>query len=200
MPGIDHFNMTRRHSTRLDGTVTVALLALMVLALPAPASASEGEASIFTGPVFANANDASQSGPQFGIGGQLGIVFGITDFWALDLGAEGVYHPPATPGDIELSSMVVQNAFAGFRYNLDVFVYVPYVGLSALAYTRAPRLSPKGSQRPAVGTKLTVGVDWRFQRHWSLGGLAELHAINFDFGSFPSYSSIMLKLGYHFRL
>jgi len=181
--------------------VAAACLALLgVGAVPSPAHGSEGEASVWAAVEGANASDTTAEGPQFGLGAQTGVSFGISDFWTLNFGAEGAFHPAVSPGDDEIPALIVQDLFAGFRYNIDIFTYVPYVKLSAVTYTQAPRLDPVDNQRAGVGAKLTVGVDWRFERHWSLGGMAELHAVQLDFEEFPSYSTVGFRLTHHFRL
>ena len=177
-----------------------ALFFSLLSAAPHPAHASQGDAEVRVSLMGANAGRVSNQGPQLGFGGQAGVGFDISDFWSIDFGAEALYHPSAKPGDKPLESMVVQDVFAGFRYNLDIFVYVPYVGLSAVAYGLTPRTQRAEAQRPGVGAKLTVGLDWRFQRHWSLGAMAELHALELQFSNFPGYASIGLNLSYHFRL
>ena len=134
-----------------------------LLGVPAEADASEGEATVWTAVEGANASDTAPDDPQFGIGGQAGISFGISDFWTLTFGTEVAYHPSISPDDEQISSLTVHNLFGGFRYNLDIFTYVPYAKLSAVTYTAAPLLDV-GSQRPTVGAKLTVGVDWRFDK------------------------------------
>lgn len=177
-----------------------ALIALGTLALaPSDVAASEGEATVWVAADAANASDTTPAGPQFGVGAQTGISFGVSDFWTLNLGTEAAFHPSVSPGDDQVPSLFVHNLFGGFRYNLDIFTYVPYVKLAAVAYTAAP-LVDAGGQRPAVGAKMTVGVDWRFDRNWSLGGMAELHTVSFDVGNFPSYSSVGVRLTHHFRL
>ncbi len=165
-----------------------------------PAEASKGDASLHLTSELANANRSSSEGPHLGAGIQSRLVVGLSDFWGLSFGAETGFHPPASPGDDDLDALAVQDIFAGFRYNLDVFVYVPYIELSAVAYPLAPKLSADKFQRANVGGKLTVGIDWRFDRSWSLGGLVEMHAVGFDMGQFPSYSAIGFNIGYHFRL
>ncbi len=182
--------------------VVVAALAVVIGALvtPFPAAASDGEASLRLAGEFVNASRASRAGPHLGAGLEGRAVFGLSDFWSLSLGAETAWHPPATPGDDELGSMVVQDLFGGVRYNLDVFTYVPYIGLSAVAYPLAPPTEPGAPQRANVGAKLTVGIDWRMSRSWSLGGLVELHSVGLEFGDFPSYASVGFSIGYHFRL
>ena len=171
-----------------------------VLLLPAsPAEASEGEVSVWLGSGLANAPAVTDEGPQLGTSGQLGIDFGLSDFWGIDFGTQLAYHFPRDLDEGRLDPMFLQNIFAGFRYKIDVFTYVPYISLSAVAWPRAPRANPTSGLRPAVGAKGTIGIDWRFSRHWSTGIFAELHTVNFDFGSFPNYNTVGFNVAYHFR-
>lgn len=87
----------------------------------------------------------------------------------------------------------------GVRYNLDVFTYVPYAGLGITGYIDTP-LVDDGPAATNLGAKFIIGVDWRFDRHWSLGFKAELHALATDLGRYPIYSTVGLNVAWHFRL
>jgi hypothetical protein len=175
----------------------VALLLAMLCAVwpTGQAHASEGYAQTWGGLTAANANQLGDSG-QWGAGVQLGFRAGISDFWSFSGGVEGSYH---LLGADEAPNSEVLNLFAGFRYNLDVFQYVPYVGLSVVNFVARPPAAP-GDTGALVGGKLTVGVDWRYSREWSLGGMIELHAPLVEPSNFPIYSSAGVNLAYHFRL
>lgn len=191
---------------RYPGTIRPALLWASILVagalvfVPSDASASRGEMNLRLAGALANANATSDAGAQFGAAGRATAVFDVADLWSLHLGAEGAHHFAAKPDERRLPPLTIQNAFGGFRYNLDVFTYVPYFGLSAITYLPGPPSKPGGGVRPRVGAKLSVGVDWRFARFWSTGIIADLHAVDLDFGGFPSYSSVGFNIAYHFRL
>jgi hypothetical protein len=73
------------------------------------------------------------------------------------------------------------------------------VGLGIENYVLGPPDEP-GESGPRVGGKLTVGVDWRYDRNYSLGAMIEIHTAFDDPGDFPIYSTLGLNWSYHFRL
>lgn len=163
-----------------------------------PAHAFSGEAMAWFGPSVANLT-ASDTGLRWGPGGQLGLQLGLNDFWKLAVGLEGSYHFATTDDDVEVPATPVTGAFVGARYALDVFTYVPYAGLALTGFLDPPSASatPDG---PALGAKLTLGVDWRTSRYWSWGVLVEVHMSFSEPGEIPVYSTANVHLGYHFRL
>lgn len=178
--------------------ISLALLVLAsgVVTLPCTsARAFSGEGHVYAGPSAANANALGGFG-HWGPGAQLGLVLGLSDFWRFTAGLEGSYH--FEDADEEIPSFAVLGAFIGLRYALDVFTYIPYVGLAVTTFAAGPPTSPDGGGFE-LGAKLTVGLDYRFSRFWSLGVLADLHASLTEPAEFPLYSSINLQLGYHFR-
>ncbi|QDG54474.1 porin family protein [Persicimonas caeni] len=185
-----------RLDRRLRSFTPAFFLFCLLAVLPAQASASDGYAQLWGALNLANANAVSDNG-QWGPGAQIGARVGITDFWSIVGGVEGSYHFAETEDDIPSSQVL--GLFGGFRYNLDVFQYVPYVGLAIENFVIAPPDAP-GVNRAAVGGKFSLGLDWRYSRNWSLGGMIELHAPLTDPGDFPIYSTIGANLAYHFRL
>jgi len=150
--------------------------------------------------MVANAGNASNSGAQLGGGLRGSALFDISEFWGLEMGGGTVHHPSARPGDRRLPSMTLNHFYSGFRYNIDVFQYIPYAQVSGVAHLPGPPPSPGEPSRARVGFMLSVGVDWRFDRSWSVGVAADLHSVSFQFGNFPNYTALGLQLGYHFRL
>ncbi len=194
----DVSDMVRRSTARW--AALWGLVVLVSLASPGIARASQGDLAIWLDTSLANAHAVTDEGPQLGAGAQVGALVGISDFWGLVVGLEGAYHFPVSYDEDSLDGMSVQGLFAGFRYNLDIFAYVPYVSLAIGEYLPGPPPEPGEAQRPTVGPRLTIGVDWRFDRYWSFGVNADLHALNFSVAPFPNYSTIGVALGYHFRL
>lgn len=197
-------NQSDPHNRMHDRTISraaafllpaVALLGALVIG-PRSAIASDGEARIWGQLGAANAHGVGDDG-QWGPTLQLGAAAGITDFWVIAGGIEGSYHFAENADDIPSHEVV--GLFAGFRYNLDIFKYVPYLGLSLVNYFSRPPFSA-GDEGGGLGAKLSVGVDWRYDRNWSAGGMIELHAPLSDPADFPIYSTIGINLSYHFRL
>ncbi len=171
-----------------------ACVATCLLLCARPAAASEGEAQVWGQLMLANANAVGDSG-QWGPGGQIGVLAGITDFWSILGGVDASYQ--FASGDAP--SAEILGLFAGFRYNLDVFQYVPYLGLSFEDFPQGPPDST-GAQGPQVGAKLSIGLDWRYSRNCSAGAMIELHAPMTHPDRFPIYSTLGANLTYHFRL
>lgn len=184
------------------GLMVLSGLVLSASALWAPpAQASEGYAEAWGALLGGNANRVGPNG-QWGLGTQLGARAGINDFWSIVGGVDLAWQLATTidadpPIDVPATAML--GFFGGFRYNLDMFTYVPYVGLALENYVQAPG-DQQGESGPNLGAKLTIGLDWRFAREYSFGALIELHTALDDPAAFPIYSSAGLSFGYHFRL
>ena len=181
----------------------VAPGALMTLALaaiaPEQARADSIEARAWSGAGAAVALPSSFNS-RWGPSAQLGLQLGFADFWALYGGVDGSYHfadseaPEAITG-----AFGVADLFLGVRYNLDVFRYVPFVGVAAVGYASAPPVS--GDQpAPGAGAKLTLGLEWRPDRDWSVSGLVEAHSVFSGLTDFGLYGMAGLNVGYHWRL
>lgn len=172
----------------------IAFVCIIQFSNPAKALGDSGQ--IWIGPSLGNLN-ALQGGSNWGVGFQFGAQLNLTDFWRLTAGVEGSYH--FADDTREVSAHTVTAAFIGARYALDIFQYVPYLGLALTAYpTRPP--AEATDQGFAPGAKLTVGVDWRLNRDWSLGALADLHMILTEPDKFPVYSTLNFNISYHFLL
>ncbi|MFU8805060.1 MAG: hypothetical protein ACNA8W_14700 [Bradymonadaceae bacterium] len=175
-----------------------ALLAL--LAMPSTsAEAFTGEGHAYAGPSLANANALNGWG-HWGPGAQTALVLSLSDFWRLNVGLEGSFHfeSAETEDEEAIPSFAVLGAFVGVRYALDVFTYVPYVGLAVTSFLAGPRTTPEGGGFD-LGAKLTIGLDYRYTRFWSFGVLADLHASFTEPTEIPVYSSINIHLARHFR-
>ena len=177
------------------------LLPLLCLgALPTPLSAQPLESRGWLGVGGAAASPAtplSQWGPHV----QLGTSLKFSTFFSVYGGLEGAYHlgldDPPTP------ALWVHDLFVGLRYDLDILAYIPHMGLAAVAYTASPPTEALAglaeSGPPGAGLKLSIGLDWRPQRAWSLGGLIEVHTALSDLSAFSLYATVGLNLGYHWR-
>lgn len=183
-------------------TLLAALLVAITtatLVLPSPATASQGDASVWLGAGLSNA-PAVNDGPLLGTAGELGVNIDINDFWSLDFGFQSTYHFDKAFDQATVDGFYAQHLFAGFRYNLDIFTFVPYLGMSAVAFLPGPPRDAASPTQPAVGGKLNLGIDWRFARHWSTGLRAELHLLSNSLDRFPSYNVVGWRVTYHFRL
>lgn len=163
------------------------------MALPATASA---DGRLWLEADAANLNTVGEGG-LWGPGLQVGAQLGLTEFWAVfaDLGSS--YHFEDT--EAELPDDLVTQLSAGIRYNLDVFTYVPYAGFGVTGYLDTP-IVDDGPANTNLGAKFVLGVDWRWDRYWSLGFKAALHALATDLDRYPVYSTVGANISWHFRL
>jgi hypothetical protein len=191
----DFVNRTSRGISTWCLAVACAV-AFCALSLPSSAEASKGYARTWVGVLGANVNTASERG-QWGPGLELGFGAGITDFWSIIATAQGSYHLALE--DEGLDAAPVSSVAAGFRYNLDIFKYVPYLGLAVNTFVVKPS-QRDGTLRGDVSLRGTVGCDWRYDRNWSIGLKIDLHTPLTASGTFPIYSAVGLNLAYHFRL
>lgn len=189
-------SQSRARLATLCALATIATLTLLgTNARPAHAlTESRAWAGAFVG-VNRPGSGASQLGP----GLQLGMNLSLGDFWTLQAGLDGAYHFGRTiESDIQLSPLLVTNAFFGVQYRLDIIKYVPYVGLALVGYPLGPTVDDAAT-RAQLGLKLTVGLNWRPAREWSIGGFIDLHGSTAALTAFDAYATAGLNVGYHWR-
>ncbi len=170
-----------------------------ILCAPTQADALDLRASAAIG--AANAQPTSQFA-QWGFAGQLDIDASINDFWGIHAGLEGAYHLRREGTDPITPASTVANAWAGVRYNFDVFAYVPYIGLAAVGYLNAPPTTAPNEQAtaPGAGAKLTMGLLWRPRRSWSYGASIDLHGAVPALTNFGLWATLTFRIAYHWRL
>lgn len=169
------------------------LATMAIVALSSPASANEGQ--FWVGPGVGNLTDFSVG--LWGVGGQAGAQWKFSDFWALTGDYTLTYH--FGDDSQEIPSDLVNAVGIGLRYNLDVFTYVPYIGLSAMGYLDAPQVADASLEANAGG-KFVVGVDYRYSRSWSIGFSGEIHALLSDLSRYPVFTLMTVHIGYNFRM
>jgi len=168
-------------------------LALMGLTISSSAQATQTK--FWVGLHGANLNDLG-SGGLWGPGAMVGGLLQLDDFWSVALDAGSSYHFENTAEELPAEWV---NAFAlSLRYNLDVFTYIPWLGLGATFYLDSPQVSDAELQAN-VGAKLALGIDWRYSRENSIGFYAEIHALASDLNRYPIYSCVGLSWNWHFR-
>jgi len=185
----------------------LAALSILVGALalvPQDAHALDGR--VFLGATGNAARPGTNQG-QFGPGAQFGLSLQLTQFWSLAAGADAGYHfrrtiesrDPDNP--TVLAPLLVTDAWVGATYALDVFRYIPYVGLSLVGYATSPPSGPQDTVLgPDLGAKLTIGLVYRPTRDWSIGSAIEVHSSLLQLGALSLYSQVTVNVGYHFRL
>lgn len=177
----------------------LAISALFVLSLglaPATASAFSFQGQVYGGAGIANLNQAAPTaagwwGPSL----HTGLVIDLGDFFRATADIQGSYHFQRTIDENLSGPHAVFAAALGARYVFDVVSYVPYVGLSLVAYP----MEVPGDSGELFGLRATIGMDYRHNRRWSYGAAAELSTPLLEPANFPLYSSLRAHVAFHFR-
>lgn len=177
---------------RVGRRITAAVAVLAVLLTSAVSSA---DTRVWAGVGAANLSTVGDGG-LWGPAAQLGVNLGLGEFWALTADVGGSHH--FANAEQELPADRVGALSLGLRYNLDVFKYVPYLGLAVTGFLDAPLVDDAALQTN-LGAKLSLGAEWRFSRTWSVGFRGELHAMATDLSRYPVYSIVGFDFGVHFR-
>lgn len=176
-----------------------ALTALTIMCMSAPAYAGRTESRLWLGAGFNNAR-AGTARQQSGPGAQLGLSLTLSDFFSLQVGLDGAYHladaKEEDDAKDDLPDLFVTDAFVGLQYNLDIIQYIPYVSVGLVGYLAAPP-APDDLPAPDLGARLSVGMNWRASRDWSLGAAIDLHSSLTTFTEFNLYTLVHLNVGYH---
>jgi hypothetical protein len=141
------------------------IFALLGCLLPGTARAlGQGEANLSVG---AGVGTLFQRTAQTGAQGELRLVRGISDAWALRLGLQAML----VPGPEGARAATVLSQAAGVTWAFDAVNWVPFVDLGvAVADVRGPQ-SP-ASQR--LGGQAGIGVDYLVSRHMVVSLLGRL--------------------------
>lgn len=186
---------------RFAAPLSIALLAsIALLHLSTPAMAADGDITLGLGPSWADLpfrGDEGQSGP----GGDLWVEYELDRFWGLTAGVGHSYQLslPAEGDSAGTPGQHITSLWFGALYKLDVATYVPFASLGATAYLANPTLTDKDDQEVHAGARMSLGIDWRRYRSWSLGIEFNLHAFATDLGDYPVYSKALLRMNYHFE-
>lgn len=184
-------------SPLLSSTRLIALLSLTACTLASPAAwAGRTESRVWAG-LGVNSARPGTAQHQLGAGSQFGFTLTLTEFLSLSTGLDAAFHfAQDTDTEAPLPSLVVSDVFVGLQYNLDVFTYIPYVGLGLVGYINGPP-TPQGEAGPDLGVKLALGMMYRPGRHWSVGGSVDLHSSLTAIGDFALYTLLNLHVSYH---
>ncbi len=139
---------------------------------------------------------------QPGVAGELGIELSFDDFWSVVASTGLAYHLGRDPEDEDedaIPPLVISDVTLGARYAFDVIQYVPHVGVGLVYYPLGTTDVPNG-RTASLGVELEVGLAWRIDREWSLGGRIALQSSTAEVGDgFSLYAAAGLHLGYHWR-
>lgn len=180
-------------------TAFLFTFALTLFAMTPFAFALQGQTSVGVGA----ANTAQIAPTAFGFWGpslRVGGALHLGEFLRVTLDGQYSFHRGVLDAEISegIDTFHVAALAIGLRYDLDIITYVPYLGLSFVAYPlQVPRTPEAGEP---FGLRATIGLDYRHSRFWSWGGSVELATPLSEPGDFPLYSSLHFHLCYHFRL
>lgn len=158
--------------------------------------AGRTESRVWTG-LGVNSARPGTAQHQLGVGSQFGFTLTLTEFLSLSTGLDAAFHF-AQDNDTQdpLPSLIVSDVFLGVQYNLDVFTYIPYVGLGLVGYFNAPP-TQEDAAGPDLGVKLALGMMYRPGREWSVGGSIDLHSSLTAIGDFALYTLFNVHVSYH---
>jgi hypothetical protein len=178
----------------LASTVLVAALC----ASPREALAIERQHHLGLDPTLAllKVDDKSSMSTGFGIGAH--YTYGLSDqfnFMA-ELNASFMtsgekLDAPTTP---RTRPTQVEHALVGLGYVIDVLRWVPYFGLLAGGYRLAG--GTLDDQLFIVGGAVQLGLDYQLSRQWAIGAAAQQHFLFSQLSTYPSYTTVMLRLEY----
>lgn len=160
----------RRRALAFGGAALVWLASL-------PAAASERQWRIGGGAGVA-ALRGSTAGPA--IDGH--AAYGLSDLFDVHLELLGSRH-------FKGEDTTVFSASAGLSYKVDVFQWVPYVGLFGGYYWYGGRPGPNGESGHEAGASIGAGLDYLISRELSLGAQIREHASFTDGLSFPYFNA-----------
>ena len=144
----------------------------------------------------------SNANVQPGAGAELGIELSFDDFWSVVASTGLAYHlgrDGETEDDPALPALVVSDVALGVRYAFDVIQYVPWVGVNVLFYPSGPPELATVDIPAVFGAELEVGLTYRIDREWSIGGRIALQSATADLGGLSLYASAGVNVGYHWR-
>lgn len=172
----------------------VALAALALLAAP-PAGASEDELQVTVGPGYSALPEIGEGLDGVAGGGE--VSYGFSPFWSLALGGYFGHHFPQTVDDLQFDGTNVTSVWLAPRFNLDVFVLIPFLTLGPELLVTRGELN-EGQAEVDAGLRATLGFDYRPSRLWSVGFEVGWHALLTDPLDYPTWVTSLLRVSlYH---
>ena len=176
-----------------------ALLAFIALSVtPLTASAIERQHHFGLDPSLSMLKVDDKPTLSTGIGLGAHYTYGIDDqfnFMAeLNASIVAANQKQDTPTSPHTRPAEVDRALAGVGYVIDVLRWVPYFGILAGGY----RLSG-GTLDSAVlvlGGAVQLGLDYQLSRSWAIGAAGQQHFLVTKMSTYPSYTTVMLRLEY----
>ncbi len=179
---------------RLSPALTVAAL----LGSPA-ADAVEREHQVGIDAQFVSLKVANTATSNLGGGFGAHYSYGLTD--QFNLMAEGGFALHVVEPEVEKDKgaapqqpKTIGHMGVGVGYVFDVLSWVPYIGLLGTGYWLGG--GTRTDAGPAGGLAAALGIDYRASRKLAIGLAARQHFILSDFGTYPSWTSVGLRLSY----
>lgn len=179
------------------GLVAALTLAAGLLAAPA-ARAIERQHHLGLAPALGALSIDGKSTASVGIGGGLHYAYGLTDQWNLTVEASSVVvaadqaqDAPESPKD---RPATVDHGAVGVAYVIDILRWVPYVSVQGGAYRLAGGTMPGSLLLPGLSAGL--GLDYQLNRHLAVGVSGRQHFMVSKMGTYPSYTTVLLRFEY----
>lgn len=180
------------------GVALAAGVVLGALFTSEPARAIERQHHLGLGPQLSILAIADKSTASVGAGVSLHYAYGLSDTWNLmvegswaRVAASQKEDPPEAP---KTRPEGADHAAAGIGYVLDVFKWVPYLSLLAGAYRLSDGTLTSDLWLPGVSAGL--GLDYQLSRSFAIGVGAREHLMVTKLGTYPSYTTVMLRAEY----
>jgi len=146
----------------------------LIASVPLAARADEGEWALSLGPAYRVYSD-DLAGTRHSLGLSVGAHYALDDFWQLGGTVEGAYTvAPSLVAQAEDPTGLSGMVRADIRWLVDVLTWVPFVEVSVGVAIRGRNDPPDATSSPSTArldlvTLVSIGLDYRPERDWSLG-------------------------------
>jgi len=174
------------------------LLAGALCASPREALAIERQHHFGLDPTLALLKVDDKSSVSTGLGLGAHYTYGLSDQFNFMAEANASFmtsgenlEAPTTP---RTRPTQIAHALVGIGYVIDILRWVPYFGVLAGGY----RLGGGTLDDPlfVIGGAVQLGLDYQLSRQWAIGGAAQQHFLITEWSTYPSYTTVMLRLEY----
>lgn len=189
---------TRKGNSGLKVWLVAVAMAAGALTLAPNAHAIERQHHLGLGPSLGILRIDGKSTVSAGVGGALHYAYGLTDQWNLTAEISSVVVAKNQEQDSLASPRnrpaTVDHAGVGLAYVIDILRWVPYVGVHVGGYRLAG-----GTMNSALlvpGASIGAGLDYQFSRQVAVGVAGRQHFMLTQLSTFPSYTTVLLRLEY----
>jgi hypothetical protein len=139
-----------------------------------------------------------RSGMELGAGLGAYYTYGLTDAFNFlaeaSSNAVGLNEKLDNPDTPHTRPATLTTVGAGAAYVLDVLRWVPYGGVLATGYYLSGGTLDKGLA--VLGAQLALGLDYKFNFNWAIGGAYRQHFLLTKMSTYPSFSQFFFKIEY----